>query len=175
MPIAKRPPTRENGRLNVVGEAFTRAQQMHAELQAQTGLLTKLYEEFKLQAAGDEFKWVKANGVCDGSGNLTLSLENRLGYEAELVSWSAVAGAATNGGLVFYLHDVEAPNMLWSASITQYSSDKFERGMVIPVNGVIVAQFLAAGNGQQVFVNVLTHRVVRRITAPYPAEPKVSW
>lgn len=162
-------------RPNVVGDAFNHLQGIHDRLQEHTDLLTKLVSKDIIEAEGEEFSWLRHNGITDAAGQVQIPIENRTGYERELVSWASVGPAAASGGLLFFMGAVENPNLLWAASVTQYASDKFRGGMIIPVNGVIVAQFLAMGNAQQVWVNVLTRKAVQQQGGPYRAQPRKGW
>lgn len=162
-------------RPNVVGDAFNHLQGINDKLTEHTELLTRLAGRAWVEAEADEFSWTRVNGITDAAGQAQLLIHNQTGYEKELVSWAAVGPVGASGGILFYMGAVEPPNLLWSASVTQYSSDKFHSGMIIPVNGVIVAQFLAMGNAQQVWANILARRVQHRQGGQYKAQPERGW
>lgn len=145
-----------------------------AELRTHTELLRSLVST-DVQEESQTFRWMRGQATCDATGQVQIPLDNRTGFAMELVSFSAVAGATSNGAVLFFLNSAEPQNLVWSAPQTQYNSDKFTSGMIVPVNGVVVAQFLAVGSGQLAFANVLARRVQISQTKPYAPKPIQGW
>lgn len=156
----------------MVGEAFSRLDRVEQHLAAQTHILRAMLEQSHIEAESSEYYWLRTNGTANASGTLVLNLENRTGTELELISWSSVAGSTSSGGLTFFLNSTENPNLVWATPVTQYASDKFHSGMLVPVNGVLVAQFLNIGAAQQCWVNVFTKQAIKRVNAAYRSQPK---
>lgn len=153
------------------GEATDHITKIHRELEAQSEYL-RVLASTDVKEEAETFRWLKSQGNADTTGQLLLPMENRTGFALELVSWSAVAGATSNGGILFFLNAqvAEPQSLIWSAPQTQYGSDKFTSGMIVPVNGFVTAQFLACGSGQLCFANVLARRTQVGKTKPYPVE-----
>jgi len=150
-------------------EATGRIDAIHRELKTQSEYLRTI-STTDVQTEAETFRWIKASGTADATGALTLPLENTMGYALELVSWSAQCGSASNGVLLIYLSGAEPQNLIWSTPMTQYNSDKFTSGMIVPINGKLVAVFGTIGNAQLCFFNVLTRRVQIGQGSPYRSQ-----
>lgn len=157
------------GQSSLFSQAQEHLDNIHRELKTQSELL-RVMSQADVEGEALAFRWLRGNGVCDATGQIQLQLENRVGFDLELVSFSAVAGATSNGAVLFFLNSAEPQNLVWSAPQTQYNSDKFHSGMVVPLNGVVVAQFLAVGAAQLVFANIFGKRAETGKTKPYKVQ-----
>lgn len=162
-------PTPKIGGNNLFNQAQEHLGAIHRELKYQSDCLRALTQA-DVEAEAQAYRWLRGTGNCDATGQIQLPLENRMGFELELVSFSAVAGASSNGVVLFFHNSAEPQNLIWSAPQTQYNSDKFHGGMIVPLNGVVLAQFQAVGNGQLVFVNVFCKRAEQGKTKPYQVQ-----
>lgn len=158
------------------GEATDHVEEIKKELRVQSGYLRSLVST-DISEETETFRWLKSSGTSDPAlGTLSLTLENRMGFAMELVSWAAQAGTASNGVILFYLSSAEPQNLIWSAPMTQYNSDKFTSGMIVPVNGQVVVNFGAVGNSVLCFANVLARRAKIADGKPYrPANNGQGW
>jgi len=155
-------------------EATSHIEVIKKELVAQTDLLRSLVST-DVQEETETFRWLKSQGNCDATGQVQLPMENTVGFALELVSFSAVAGSASNGAVLFFLNSAEPQNLVWSAPQTQYNSDKFTSGMIVPINGRVVAQFINVGNAQLVFANILARRARIGKGGPYKVDTSQGW
>lgn len=144
-------------------------ERIHRELKTQTSYLHSLVST-DIEEESETFRWLRSQSVADGTGLATLFMDNRAGFALELVSWSTVAGVATAGIVNFYLNSAEPQNLVWTSAQTQFKADKFTSGMIVPVNGMVVVQFLTAGAAQQVFANVLARNAQIGKTKPYKVQ-----
>ena len=159
-------------------ESQSKLDKMCSELEEQTKHLEFLVEQGRQLERVADHHWLKGNVVCDASGNGQVVLTNQVGATLELISWFTAGGSASNGGVVFLYGAslqnqsgaIEPQNGFWAAPITQYAADKFQHEMTVPVNGTVVVQFLAMGNGQQCFVNIYTRLVERRLNEKYKSQ-----
>lgn len=165
---------------SLFGEAAGHLEGVHHHLTRQTQLLEKAVSEAEIEVESEQYHWLKGSTVCDASGNGQVVLLNQMGAVLELVSYfCACSPTATSGGVVF-LHGAatsqqsgqfEPQNGFWADSVTAAVSDKFHRGMTVPLQGTVIAQFLNCGNGATVFANMYTRLVLKRRNKPYASLP----
>src|SRR5271155_3094520 len=109
-------------RPQIVGDAFNHLSGIHDHLTIQTQLLESLVERSYVETEADIFKWLRsgvltANAAGEADTTGVTVLENRTGYEMELVSWAvACNNAAANGGVLFYLGSIDNNNLIWAES-----------------------------------------------------------
>jgi hypothetical protein len=175
MPIGNKNPA------GVFGAANDHLAEIKAHLALQTTCLEKIAKFPDIQDEAQQYHWLRGSGVADGSGNGQVILTNQMGAALELVSFfcACPGTAATGGGVVFLLNagtsqqsgQFEPQNGIWAAPQTQYNSDKFHSGMVVPVNQSVVVQFLSVGANQPIFANIYTLLYFMRNRRPYNARP----
>ena len=165
---------------SLFGEAAGHLEGVHDNLTRQTQLLEKAISEAEIEVEAEQYHWLKGQSVTDANGNAQIVLLNQMGAVLELVSYFvACSPAAGNGGVVF-LHGAatsqesgqfEPQNGFWADSVTNATSDKWHRGMTVPLQGTVVAQFLNCGVGANVFANLYTRLVLKRRNKPYQSLP----
>jgi hypothetical protein len=160
---------------------FSAANDHMAEIKAHLALQSECLEKIAsfpdIQDEATQYHWLRGSAQADANGNAQVVLTNQVGAALELKSYFAACPgtAATGGGIVFLLNaatsqqsgQFEPQNGIWAAPQTQYSSDKFFSGNIIPVNQTVVAQFLSVGANQLVYANIFTELLFMRSRLPY--------